>query len=235
MGSENLFNRSRKPKSNQELGRKPASKKTLAKLLIVCEGLKTEPTYFEELITHFELLTASVIDVTGDCGSSPMCVVRKAKELQTEKIEQGASYDEIYIVIDKDAHVDYNNALDSIQRAKPSKTWIAINSVPCFEFWLLLHYTYTTKAYKNLPGNSSGNQVLKDLKKHIKKYEKGDKGIFKTTFNALDSKDLNEVIVKAKQCERAATSSGTDNPLTMVYKLVERLLELHALKIANRR
>lgn len=235
MGSEDLFKKRRNPKKNRDLARKDGNKTPLAKILIVCEGLKTEPTYFEELVVYYELHTASVIDVTGDCGSSPMCVVRKAKELQAEMIQKGAPYDEIFIVIDKDAHTDYNSALESIKCAKPSKTWIAVNSVPCFEFWLLLHYTYTTKAYKNLPGNSSGNQVLKELKKHIKGYEKGAKGIFRKTLNSLKSNDLNEVIIKAKQCEQAATSSGTDNPSTMVYKLVERLLNLNELKKSNKR
>lgn len=161
--------------------------------------------------------------------------MRKAKELQADMNQIGAPYDEIFIVIDKDAHTDYSSALDSIKCAKPSKTWVAVNSVPCFEFWLLLHYTYTTKAYKNLPKNSSGNQVLKELKRYIKGYEKGAKGIFLKTLNSLNLKDLNEVITKAKQCEQAATSSGTDNPTTMVYKLVERLLSLNELKKSNTR
>lgn len=227
----------RAPRKNNELERKPATKTPLAKILIVCEGLKTEPTYFTEFINHYELLTANVIDVTGDCGSSPMCVVRKAKELQAETNGKGAPYDEIYIVIDKDAHTDYASALDAIRRAKPSKVWFTINSVPCFEFWLLLHYKLTTKAYKNLPGNSSGNQVLRELKKHIKGYEKGDKGIFLKTLKSLEQRklDLNQIIKRAKQCNTAAFSSDTDNPTTMVYKLVERLLTLNELKISNKR
>lgn len=233
MGSDDLFKKKRAAKKNAELARKPANKKALAKILIVCEGLKTEPGYFKDLISHFDLLTASVIDVSGDCGSSPMCVYQHARKKYTEMQNQGAPYDEIYIVIDKDAHTDYMATLDAIQRSRPQKIWIATNSVPCFEYWLLLHYTYTTKAYLNLPNNSSGKQIVRELKKYIKDYEKGDKDIFIKTFNSLESKNLNEVIVKAEESFTAAEASGTDNPSTKVHKLVERLLNLNEQKKAN--
>ncbi|MFV9049283.1 RloB family protein [Klebsiella oxytoca] len=235
MGSDDIFKKNRLAKKSKDLARKSANKAPLSKILIVCEGLKTEPNYFKELIEYYKLQTANVIDVTGDCGASPMCVVRHAKELQAKVNANGAPYDLIYIVIDKDAHTDYMNALDFIKRVKPSKTWFAINSVPCFEFWLLLHYTYTTKAYKNLPGNSSGNQLVRELKKHINGYEKGDKGIFMKTLNSLPNKDLQGVIGKAKKCQQAATSSNTDNPTTMVYFLVEKLLELNLSKTATKK
>lgn len=226
MGSDDLFKKKRGPKNAKDLARKKPNKSPLAKILIVCEGEKTEPTYFEDLVDHFELLTASVIDVTGECGSSPMCVVRYAKEQQKIMLGKGAPYDQIYVVIDKDAHSDYIAALDAVRRAKPDSVFISVNSVPCFEYWLLLHYTYSTRAFKNLPGNSSGDQIVAELKRYIKDYEKGAKGIFKKTFNVLKSKDLNEVVVKARQSLEAAKASDTDNPSTKVYELVDRLIKL---------
>ncbi|UCQ19325.1 RloB family protein [Edwardsiella tarda] len=226
MGSDDLFKKRRTPKTAKGLARRKPVKKALAKILIVCEGAKTEPTYFEDLIEHFELLTASVIDVTGECGSSPMSVVKHAKKKQKEMADNGAPYDQIYIVIDKDAHADYLTALDAIKRSKPSSIFTPINSIPCFEYWLLLHYTYTTKAFENLPNNSSGNQVIHELKKHIKNYEKGAKGIFKKTINSLKNNDLSTVITKAELSLESAESSDTDNPSTRVHELVKRLIQL---------
>lgn len=235
MGSEDLFKKKRGPKTSKDLARRNAVKSPLAKILIVCEGKKTEPNYFEDLINYFELLTASVIDVTGECGSSPMCVVRHAKEQHKIMTDKGAPYDQIFVVIDKDAHSDYMAALDALRRSKPSSSWFTVNSVPCFEYWLLLHYTYSTKAFRNLPGNSSGNQIVSELKKYIKDYEKGSKGIFHRTFNALKSKDLNEVVLKAKRSSQAAEASDTDNPSTKVYELVERLIQLKEQIESNRK
>lgn len=236
MGSDDLFRKNKRgPKTARDLSRRASTKLTPAKILIVCEGKKTEPYYFEELTDYYELLTANVIDVTGNCGSSPMCVFKHAKETQKDMIEKGAPYDEIYIVIDKDAHTDYQSALDAIRRIRLSGTWYPVNSIPCFEYWLLLHFTYTTKAYRNLPGNSSGNQIVNDLKKHIKDYEKGSKQIFSRTLNSLKSKSLKEVIEKSKRSLIAAEDSGTDNPSTKIHILVERLLELKNLIDANKR
>lgn len=226
MGSEDLFKKRRSPKNSKDLKRRKAIKSPLAKILIVCEGEKTEPKYFIDLVNHFELLTASVIDVTGECGSSPMCVVRHATKQQKIMLDRGAPYDEIYIVIDKDTHSDYSSALDAISRRKPKGVWFTINSVPCFEYWLLLHYEYTTKAFESLPGNSSGNQVVKMLKKHIKDYEKGKDGVFKLALAALSTGDLNEVINKSKRSLNAAKSSDTDNPSTKIHELVDRLINL---------
>ncbi|ETK13374.1 hypothetical protein T235_02305, partial [Tannerella sp. oral taxon BU063 isolate Cell 8/11] len=39
---------------------------------------------------------------------------------------------------------------------------------PCLEFWFLLHFIYTAKAYKDY------NEMKKDFKKHMKDYDKNE-------------------------------------------------------------
>lgn len=226
MGSDDLFKKRRSAKLSKDLARIDGKKEPLKKILIVCEGEKTEPYYFKELIDYYRLNTTNVIDVTGDCGSSPMCVFQHAKKTQNESRKRGIPYDEIYCVIDKDLHSNYQATLDALKRIKSTEIWHTINSVPCFEFWLLLHYTYTTKAYIKTPTKSSGRKVVDDLKKYIKNYDKGMKGIFSKTLNDLPSKDLQEVIDKSKKCLADAEKRDTDNPSTRVHHLVEALLEL---------
>lgn len=226
MGSDDLFKKKRTAKKSKDLSRKVPTKAPLKKILIVCEGEKTEPNYFEELRDYYQLNTASVIDVTGDCGSSPLSVFRHSKSLQTDAVQKGAPYDIVFCVIDKDAHTDYYAALDAISKSKPLNQWVAINSIPCFEYWLLLHHTYTTKAFESLAGNSSGNQVLSELKKHFTAYEKGTKGMFMASLSVLPDKDLNVVIQKAERCVKHAEETQTDNPSTYVHILVKELLEL---------
>ncbi|MFN1931572.1 hypothetical protein ACK2GG_19295, partial [Escherichia coli] len=71
--------------------------------------------------------------------------------------------------------------------------------------------------------------------KYIKDYEKGSKGIFQKTLNALESKDLNEVVLRAKRSLQAAEASDTDNPSTRVFELVERLIQLKKQIESNRK
>ena len=59
MGSDNLFHR-RKAKKTSDLARRRAKRSAYQKILIVCEGEKTEPNYFNELIDYYELNTANV-------------------------------------------------------------------------------------------------------------------------------------------------------------------------------
>lgn len=57
--------------------RKPA-RAPYAKVLIVCEGEKTEPLYFNGLRDHYRLNSTNV-EVTGECGPDPLAVFNHAK------------------------------------------------------------------------------------------------------------------------------------------------------------
>ena len=52
---------------------------------------------------------------------------------------------------------------------------------PCLEFWFLLHFIYTAKAYKDY------NEMKKDFKKHMKDYDKNE-DYYKAENNDIYSK-----------------------------------------------
>lgn len=134
MGTDNLHHR-RKAKSVNEFARKKAKRAPYAKVLIVCEGEKTEPNYFEWLKDHFRLNNANVT-VTGKCGSDPHSVVDHA--IWRYKVDRTSdAFDKVFCVFDRDVHDTYLQALDKIASIKPKNTFVAITSEPCFEYWLL--------------------------------------------------------------------------------------------------
>src|SRR5690606_15818884 len=143
----------------------------------VCEGEKTEPHYFQGLRNYYSLNTAN-IEICGECESDPNSVVQFAKKRYREEKDAGDPFDRVYCVFDKDAHPNYDQALNTIATAIPHGTFFAANSVPSFEYWLLLHYIYSTRPYTALPGNSAGNQVLSELKQYLPDYEKGADNVF---------------------------------------------------------
>ena len=134
MGMDNLHH-TRKAKSASEFARKKGRRARYARVLIVCEGEKTEPNYFEALKEHLELNTANV-DVTGECGSSPVSIVEYATRRYRDEHRAGAPFDKVFCVFDRDTHNTYQQALDKIAAAKPKDIFVAITSVPCFEYWL---------------------------------------------------------------------------------------------------
>ncbi len=216
MGTDNLFHK-RKERKAELLRRRRAMKAPYDVILIVCEGEKTEPNYFSELKKAFRLSNANV-RICGR-GADSLSVVNFA----IETFRREPEFDRLYCVFDRDRHTTYDAALDRVRRTrlgKGSKVF-AISSVPCFEFWLLLHFIYTTRPFDAPPGDSICSRVIEELKKYIPTYQKGDQDIFNKIQDSLDN-----AIANASRVQQFHQTSGTDNPSTLVHSMVEYLRDL---------
>lgn len=227
MGSDDLHHR-RKARRVADLARKKASREPYPKVLIVCEGEKTEPNYFSELKDHLELSSTNVV-VTGECGSSPISVADYAIQLFRQEKITGDPFDKVYCVFDKDTHTTYQQALDKIAEAnqqaldeisgkKPKDIITATTSVPCFEYWLLLHFEYSTAPFIGTGGKSACSRLINELKKYLPAYQKGGESIF---VQLLDNQP--QAIAYAAKSLRAADKSGDDNPSTKIHELIQYL------------
>jgi len=216
MGTDDLFHK-RKERKVAFLRRKRAMKAPYDVILIVCEGKKTEPNYFTELKKAFRLSNTNV-RICGR-GSDPLSVV----DFAIETFRQEQEFDRVYCVFDRDRHTTYNTAMDRVRRTRLGKgsKIFAIASVPCFEFWLLLHFTYTTKPFDTPADNSICAKVIEKLKKYLPAYQKGDQDIFNKIQDKLDN-----AITNARRIEQYHQTSGTDNPSTLVHSMVEYLRDL---------
>lgn len=169
--------------------------------------------------------TANIKIAENTDGSSPRNVVDVARRNYKEDKKNGGLFDQVYCVFDKDKHSTYRAALDIIRREKKrGKRGCpihAVTSVPCFEFWILLHFTKTTKNFDTGHGSICKN-VITDLKKYIPAYEKGEiKKIYQ-----LVKESTSQAMTRAKQVEQHCKSGRTDMPSTKVYALVEYLKKL---------
>lgn len=218
MGSEDLFHK-RKAKSVKQLARKKSKRAPYDKVLIVCEGTKTEPYYFTDARNHHKINTLNII-IEGT-GKDPLTLVQRAKQLYQEQERLGDPYDRVYCVFDKDEHTTYQQALDLIHKTTPKAKWFAVTSVPCFEYWLLLHFAYTTKPFYPTSGLSASQTVVKELKKYIPDYEKGTNGIYSLLIEQVEM-----AINHAKRASKDSVRNATDNPSTNAHKLVEYIRTL---------
>ena len=176
------------------------------KVLIVCEGKKTEPNYFKGLKDSLRLNSANVA-IVGH-GATPSKIVERARQLYQNEKEDGDPYDKVYCVFDRDEHPDYQQSLRMVKR---EGRFEAIISVPCFEYWLLLHFEYTTRPYGR---QSAAHAVVADLKRHLPNYSKNDERIFEK---------LRDKVETAKKNAAKSLRLGRDNPSTNVHKLVKYL------------
>lgn len=217
VGTDDLHHK-RKAKLKNDISRRKALRKPYDMVLIVCEGGKTEPQYFSEIKDYYEIDSAN-IRITGDCGSDPMSVVSYALELYAYEKCKGNIFDRVYCVFDQDSYnlppYKYQQALNKISSVKPKDTFIAITSVPCFEYWFLLHFLYTTAQFSSVGGLSVGAMVLQSLKKYWPDYEKSQKETFTSRLSELDYAINNSIRSLAE-----ANDNHTDHPSTHIHELV---------------
>jgi len=217
VGSDDLFHK-RKAKSARDSARRQPVRASYDKVLIVCEGAKTEPLYFKELVDHYEIHSANVT-ISGDCGSDPVSVVKHGIQLyDKEKLAGSGPFDKVYCVFDRDAHPNYLQAQVDLSNIRKKGVFYAIKSIPCFEYWLLLHFIYKTAPFMAVGNVSSGAAALRELKKYWPDYEKAGVGSFSYTLSKLEYAKAN-----AKRALREAERNHTDNPSTNIHELVDYL------------
>lgn len=210
--------RVREARISARLRRRGPTREPYDRLLIVCEGEKTEPYYFEDLCNHFRLSSANVEIALNDEGSNPINVVECAVKLY----RRDKGYDHVFCVFDRDRHPRYLDALSRIEelRTRGRIPVHAVPSIPCFEFWILLHYEYTTRQFEPV-GGSVCDQVVRSLASYYPDYRKG-RNVFGRLVGLMEG-----AIPRSKAVLRFHETSGTDNPSTRIHELVERLLALN--------
>lgn len=220
MGTDNLFHR-RKAKA-KDLQRKLPRRQRYEKVLIVCEGGKTEPLYFSEVKDHYEIDTAN-IRISGDCGAAPISVVLHGETLYAEESRYGEPFDKVFCVFDRDQHESFEEALNKIKSMKPTGVFNAIYTTPCFEFWLLLHFTYTSAPFVSDGRLSSGALALRELQNFLPNYDKGSANIFSSLFNQLGTAHG-----YAQQLELESSRTNSKNPYTNIHTLLDYLKNIKA-------
>lgn len=102
------------------------------RILIVCEGENTEPSYFRK----FKLSNATIKPI-GE-GYNTISLVERALELAKHE-----SYDQVWCVFDADPKPDNptqaQNFNAAIQLAQRNKFGVAYSN-QAFEYWLILHF-----------------------------------------------------------------------------------------------
>ena len=213
MASDDSFRKKRECSVN-DLKRKKAVLERQPRILIVCEDSKSSAYYFEDIKEDLRL---SGVTVEGKrCGSAPSSVLKFARQEYANS--KGDVYDRVYCVFDRDQHPCFDATLQTINGLKPKDKFFAITSTPCFEFWLLLHFDYSSQAYKVTGNKSPCDNAHSDLKKKWTDYAKSKRGVYANTKDKLATATTN---AKNLAIDNAKTNSI--NPQTNMHELIEYL------------
>lgn len=191
-----------------------------ANYLIVCEGKKTEPNYFNGLKRKINEKYGNKVDVlipNIDVKGTGMNTTSLVKYTQKTVNHANKVYGQVWVVFDKD---DYNDEqFDSaIDNCNYNVAW----SNPNFELWLLAHF-------KKVNRYISKDGVLQELGKEFQRnglgdYTKNDTNIFD---KATSEGKLHTAIKNCEYMEELNKDGQASqrNPMTKVYKIVDGLKE----------
>lgn len=200
------------------LTRRKPERPPYPRVLIVTEGEKTEPQYFDEIRKKLRISAAHIEIVTSDYGTEPRQVVDYAASLFHRR-EEG--FDQVFAVFDRDEHRTYHDALQTCSRTKPRNDekkqveFCAVPSNPCFELWLLLHYEDIQHLFHR-------DELFHKLKQHILGYEKALSGTFELTYPAY-----RHAVERAKRLQaHYHPEQDKEGPYTNVDTVVELLLSM---------
>ena len=195
--------------------RKYRTRSERSRILIVCEGAKTEPNYFKSIKSMLPCHLAHVIDIEGE-GANTQSLVNRARRIRDAKASGDYSYDEVWVVFDRDSFPDhdFDNAIHSAEAAGMKAVW----SNEAFELWYILHFEARQTGMNR-------NEYKKCLDKHLDEtYKKNDPSMYKKL--AAKGSEA-QAIQRAKrlQEDHQDITPHNANPCTKVNILVERLNE----------
>jgi len=180
--------------------------------LIVCEGEKTEPAYFNALKNDLPKGIVT-IEVFG-AGDHTTNLVEAAKQKRKQAVKNMQPFDRVWVVLDRDSFpADRFNA--AVEMAKQEEMGCAYSN-EAFELWYLLHFDF-------IDTGISRSQYGEMLTAYLGfEYQKTATNIYKT----LQEKGNQKKAIKfAEKLEKlhADTSPADANPCTKVHLLVKEL------------
>lgn len=202
-----------------ELG--PPTRLERPRILIVCEGMNTEPSYFRQ----FRLTSAEIVPLGAGCDT-----IRVVERAQNEY--QKSNYDQVWVVFDKD-DFPAQNFDNAVFMAEGLGFGVAYSN-QAFEYWLILHFEdHQGAAMHRDDYDAKINGYLRPF--GLQYDGKGSKIITSDIFNLLMGKDgktgVQRIQRAIKRAERnynwltSHSSPATEESSTTVFRLVEEILK----------
>ena len=198
--------------------RKENVREKLVRFLIVCEGTKTEPHYFEALINDY-ISAVREVKIDGE-GRGTVALVDKTQDIKLElEYKNAMVFDRVWVVFDKDDFEDFNDAINKAKKLGFQSAW----TNEAFELWYYLHFEYLDTGISR----SAYIKILEEVFKNRMgdenfKYLKGNPDIYKL-LQQYGREDLAKRFAKRLRKNYTGSDYAKHKPCTMVDKLVEEL------------
>lgn len=197
-----------------ELGRGNTPQQDIHKrILIVGEGVNTEPSYFDK----FRIPGVKV--VAKGLGEGTRKLVNDVEGVREEEERKlGASFDEIWVAFDKDSFKDFEQAIHEAY----SKGYYVAYSNQAIEYWFILHFKdHQGSAMPRAEYAKSLNELLEPFGIS---YDSDAKEISEELFQVM-LKHLQQAFDRACKiyAEKHGRGCPTEESVTTIFKLVHAI------------
>lgn len=220
MGSDDLFKKRRAKLQERKIETRTPKPNSY---LIVSEGTKTEPLYFEGLAKHINGLYNSnsiniekpTIKTCGE-GKNTISLVNETTKIVAHS---PIIYEQVWVVFDKDDFEDFDEAI----RLAESEGFCVAWSNQCFEYWIYLHFNYSQSALHRSIWFEKLDEIFKKNGISNDGYEKNLSNIFDITIKHGSIKHAISYATKVENSYKNNTLPSRRDPCTTVYKLILEL------------
>lgn len=189
--------------------------------LIVCEGEKTEPLYFEgmrcALKPEFRNRIHIVVKGTG-------LHTKDLLDYALRECRLSGGFDHVWLAYDRDDFdfQEFDSVVDECaQNSDMATTFHPLWSNPCVEVWMLLHFGYTTAAMTSAEAIAKTDAAFRRELKHP--YTKNAEGLFDELHGRLRSADSNVERLRAWHEEQGTYLPSRMNPCTTFPEIIRTL------------
>jgi len=192
--------------------------------LIVCEGEKTEPLYFEGFKNDLPkgVLENTTLDIEGEGKNTlslidEVIAIRKRRERST-----GLVYDYTWAVFDRDSFLpaQFNNAIFKARDASPEIRCAWSNEA--FELWYLLHFEFYQDAASRHDYQARLEKVVTQRMGTAFRYAKNFPGMYQL-LKAWGNQEQASAWAERLARDHEGENYADHNPCTLVYLLVREL------------
>lgn len=197
--------------------------------LIVCEGVETEPNYFEAFKDRLPkgVLSSCSIEIKGTGRNTESLLDEAIRLMDKWGAETGRPIDKLWVVFDRDSFdaQQFNAAIFKCRKSKPEIGCAWSNEA--FELWYLLHFIYFEAAIRRTEYQRMLEEQLSAKIGQSFKYAKNSKDIF-NILSKYGNIDLAiENAIRLEKIWEGQEDFANHKPCTKVHRLIQelRLLE----------
>lgn len=191
--------------------------------LIVCEGEKTEPLYFEgmrdALKPEFRNRIHIVVKGTGLHTTDLL-------DYALRECRLSGGYDHVWLAYDRDDFdlQEFDSVVSECARnSDEATTYHPLWSNPCVEVWMLLHFGYTTAEMTSAEAIAKADVAFR--KELHRPYKKNDARLFADLSSRLADAECNANRLAEWHESQGASRSSLMNPGTQLQRITEALRE----------